>query len=73
MIIYLISFIFKVSVFCAYLQNEMLVLRKNDEIQLAGKTFVGKQLEADLGLVRIDANLVIQFAIEYAIAGTNLI
>jgi len=32
---------------------------------------VGRQLEADFGLVRIDPNLVIQFAIEYAIAGTS--
>jgi hypothetical protein len=47
----------------------MLALKKNDKMQLVGKTTVGKQLEADYGLVRVDANQVIRFAIEDAIAG----
>ena len=36
---------------------------------LLGKTTVAKQLKADLGIILLDAALVIDFAIKYAIAG----
>lgn len=36
---------------------------------LVGKTTVAKQLKADLGIILVDAALVIDFAIKYAIAG----
>lgn len=34
-----------------------------------GKTTVAKKLEEDFGIVRVDPNLVISFAIKYAMHG----
>jgi hypothetical protein len=36
---------------------------------LLGKTTVAKQLEAHLGIVRVDPEMVVELAIAYAIAG----